>query len=54
LRDRGAPGCLDQIEQGFATLFFDQLADQPAKAADVVAQRLVLFGKNDIRANDGL
>jgi hypothetical protein len=52
LRNRGAPGRFDQIEQRFAALILDQLTDQPAEPPDIVAQRLVFLGKNDIRAND--
>ena len=51
LRDGELARGLDEIEQRLATLLAHELADERAQAVHVLAERAVLLGKEDIRAN---
>ena len=45
---------LDEIEQCLPALILDQFADESTQAMDVLTQRLVLLGEEDVGAGDRL
>ena len=45
---------LDKIEERLSALILNQFADEFAEAMDIVAQRLVLLGEENLSAGNGI